>query len=616
MSGLAGCFHRHGGAASAADLGAMAVHLAWRGRDGHAFAAAGPFALGNWHFWTTPEEVGEIGPRKDEASGLLLAFDGRLDNRDEIARALDLEAALGSLSDADLVLRAWLAFGEGALGHLLGPFALIVADPRHRTLWLARDPTGHRGLAFHLGAELLLAASDESAIAADPRVGRELDEAMVALYFSLEERTGGRTFFRRIEQILPGELLRVTPERAERRLFYQPQPECAIRRPEEWQEIFLHTLREATRCRLRSRGPVGILLSGGLDSTPIAALARQARPAGTLHSFTWTFERHPSCDERAYVAETVARYALEAHQIPCDDAGPLAFAGKEGRDWPVHPGTPEQNAYRLFHQRSYAAAQAAGVPVLLSGMGGDQLYSGADSFAAEYLREGRFALLTRELLWHWRQSKLRLGAFRDLVPASLVWRRRRRRRAHNAPWLTAQALALLPQDPPWPPWASRARRPEQVMRLFDPTNAHGINVEWYYSLRLGVATRYPWRDRRILELFLQLPIDQLRFRDEKRPILRQALRFYLPPKVAERALKTSFEPVFRQSLFEEHRMLVSALLDHPNAAWPGFVAKRFLENARLRVSSPLDALMIWMCVAFELWLRRSDKALDPSPLDL
>ncbi len=615
MSGLSCCFHRDGAPACEEDLATMAAALAWRGGDGSGCRREGPFALATWHFWTTTEEAGESGPRED--GGWLLAFEGRLDNREELALALGLATGeLSRLSDAALALRCWLAWGEDCLPRLLGPFALIAAEPRTRRLWLARDPIGHRGLAFHLGPRLLLAASDEHAVAADSRVGRELDENQLALYFSLEDRVDGRTFFRRVEQLLPGELLAVEPERSSRRLFYRPPLEGAARSSEEWQEAFRDTFRQAVACRMRGASPAGILLSGGLDSTPIAAFAREAAPATRLASFTWAFPRYPECDERAFVRETVARFALEAYEIDCDSAGPLAglpadlagLAAAPDEDWPVHPGTPEQNAYRLFHQRSYAAAQGAGVRVLLSGMGGDQLYSGADSFVADLWREGRALELWRELTWHARHRTLGAAAFRDLLPLSLLWRRRRRRRRAAAPWLTAAALARLPASPPWPPWAAEARRPEQVLRLFEPTNGHGINVECYYALRLGVSPRYPWRDRRIVELALQLPGIALRKRNVKRPILRQALAESLPRNVIDRNAKTSFEPIFRQSLFVDRKATTAALLDRKDARWPIFVDKPWLDRERLRVPTSSGALMIWICLALELWLLRGERA--------
>jgi asparagine synthase (glutamine-hydrolysing) len=610
MGGVACCFHRSGAPAREDDLAEVAAALAWRSADGAATWLDGPVALANFHFWTTPEEVGEIGPRVHQASGLALAFDGRLDNREELIRAL---AAPPDLSDAELALRAWLAWGEDCLPRLLGPFALIAASPRERAVWLARDPIGNRGLAFHLGPGLLLAASDEHALAADSRVGRELDDSMLALYFSLENRSDGRTFFRGIEQLLPGELLRVGPERAEKRTFYRPPPPPGPRRPEEWQEEFRDTLRQAVACRLRTAGgKTGILLSGGLDSNPIAALAREARPAASLASFTWAFPRHPECDERSLAAETIARFALEAHDVPCDDAGPLAgippgaslAEAAADRSWPLHPGTPEQNAYRLFHQRSYEAAAASGARILLSGMCGDQIYSGADSFVADFWRERRFGRLAADLVWHLRQGRLGAAAFRDLLPASFLWRRRARRRRLEAPWLTAAAFGALPAGLPWPSWAAAARRPEQVLRIFDPTNAHGINVECYYALRLGVSPRYPWRDRRIVELALQLPGFELRNRNVKRPILRAALRDSLPQNVIDRSSKTSFEPIFRHSLLMERPALIARLLDRPDACWPLFVEKSYLGRERLRVPGALGALLIWTCIALELWLLR------------
>ncbi len=235
-------------------------------------------------------------------------------------------------------------------------------------------------------------------------------------------------------------------------------------------------------------------------------------------------------------------------------------------------------------------------------MGGDQVYSGAESFVADLWRERRYGAIFGEIGWHWRHGQLGAAAFRDLLPAGLVWARRRLRRALAAPWLTPAALALLPQGPPFPPWAAAARRPEQVLRIFEPTNAHGLNVECYYALRLGVSTRYPWRDRRILELALLLPGIELRKRNVKRPILRSALR---QPDAAKRDRSALRKPVLRADLSSialhgTPSAGQDALLDRSGALWPLFVAKRFLDRERLRVPGARGALMIWICSALEL----------------
>ncbi len=234
-------------------------------------------SAGRWRAW---HSFGEGGLLEDAAAGLLFAFDGRLDNRDGAA------ARLAGRRRRPLRRRAGFRrlarLGRSCLPRLLGPYALVVAAPAERKVWLARDPVGHRGLAFHLPPRLLLAASDEHAVAADPRVGRALDPAMVALYCSLEDRVDGRTFFRHIQQVLPGESWCVGSAHAERRLFYRPRLDSPIRRSEEWQEELRATLREAVACRLRGadrvreREGVGILLSGGLDSSA----DRRLRPRG------------------------------------------------------------------------------------------------------------------------------------------------------------------------------------------------------------------------------------------------------------------------------------------------------------------------------------------------
>jgi asparagine synthetase B (glutamine-hydrolysing) len=561
--GVALVFQRDGAPVDAADLAAMAAASA------AAFLPCGAPVLD-----PGLPQLGWAG-RPDARLGerWLLFFRGRVDNGEELWAALGAPARLAALDDGELVAAALERWGEDALARVLGPFALAWVDRAEQAVTLARDPLGEHGLAFHLDERRLIVASEEIGVLGHPAVGDALDESRLALYFSMEELVDGRTFFREVEQVVPGTLVRVDRAGCRRQVFWRPRPAPPFRRAEEWREAFRAMLAAATGACLRGGERPAVLLSGGLDSTPIAAMARQQRGRLPLGALSWVFPGHPECDERSYIDAAVELYGLQSIQVPGDDAWPLH--GLEDGAWPFHPGTPEQNPYRLLHERAYAAAAAAGHDILLSGMLGDQLYSGAPTT--------------------WR------AAVRDVLPAAWVWQRRRRRRALNAPWLTPQALALLPTSTPWPPWAAAARRPEQVLRIFDPGNSYGLAIEWYYCRRYGVEVRYPLRDRRIVELMTQIPSRIMRGKDEARAILRQSLRKELPQRVLARPGKASLESIFREGVFDrESRVLQRALLA-PSASWPGMVRRDVVEQAVGGQQQGFGELLVWLSVSLEIW---------------
>ena len=154
--------------------------------------------------------------------------------------------------------------------------------------------------------------------------------------------------------------------------------------------------------------------------------------------------------------------------MPCDDALPLG----DLTTWPLHPGTPEQNPFRRFHQRAYRAAAAHGASVVLSGMCGDQLWSGGETWLTDLLRRRRFTAAARELAWHLRRrAPLRpaLRSLRSLLePAGLGPDSR-----HRWPWLTARARSLMPQQNLAARAYARYPRPHQAELLLGAANGHG-----------------------------------------------------------------------------------------------------------------------------------------------
>ncbi|MCB1058118.1 MAG: hypothetical protein KDD11_21675 [Acidobacteria bacterium] len=576
-------------------LGAM-TH---RGIDGTATLYDEALALGHHHFWTTPEARGERQPLTSGDGAWWLVVDGRLDNRDELWQALDgTSGPLRSLSDAALMLAAFERWGRACLPRFLGPFALIAWDRRRRELTLARDVMGGRGLSFHLSESLLVAASEEQAVAAHSAVDDALDPVRTALFFALEPLTTSRTFFSGVCHLAPGEALTVGPREAERWWFDQLSPaKHPPGSPEAWEERFREALAAAVTCRLRGGEPPAALVSGGLDSSPMAALAAEALGTGRpLRAISWVFDQHPACDEREYLGELYDALPLEPVHVRCDDAWPLS----DPASWPVHPATPEQNPYRRFHERAY---RAAGSRVLLLGIGGDQLYAGVDRFLLELLAGGRWRHAAREGLWHLRAGRrYRRWMLRGLVPGGI---RRTISHRRGRPWLTPAADAWRQAGTDRPIAAGSARRPKQWISLVDPMNGHGCSLEAYHGSQHSLELRYPFRDRRLTEVMLQVPTAELYSQGVDRRLLRRAMIGRVPEKVLERRSKASFEPILRRGLFREAAGFVGELLDGPRRRWPEWVDPAFLATARRgETASELEVLILWQCISLELWFSR------------
>ncbi len=599
MSGLCAILRLDGGRVGVTDLEPLLAALDHRGPDGSRGRVSGPCAIGHLHFRTTPEEASENQPLATVGGRVILAFDGRLDNRGDVWRALPRSPGpLDSLSDARLVLEAFRFWGTGAFSRLLGPFAVVLWDERGETgeLVLARDGLGSRPLKVFRNRNLVVAASEEAGILAHHQVTAELCEERVATFFSLGPLVDGKTFFEGIEDLLPGRGLKISREGSHEFRCWTPNLRSRIRgrRDEDLADEFRALLTASVLRRMRAPEQPAVMMSGGLDSTPVAALAcRQVRAEAPLRTFTWVFDEHPECDERFYVEALSRRLPLEACYLPCDDAWPLAG----GEAWPVHPATPEQNPYRLFHERTYRSAAQSGHRVLLSGMTGDQLYGGTDGWAYDLLAEGRWRDLGQEIAHHRRAASFG-SLVRGFLPAWI------HRQSPRAPWLKPSAAAHLAGRRYGLPEARHARRPHQARSLLDPMNGHGLAVEAYYAGRCGVELRYPLRDRHLVEFMLGIPTEELYRQGTRRPILRRALAEELPGVILERQEKTSFAPVFFKGLMQKESGWVHELLNESTGVWTQYVRPDWVRSVRKVASIPEVAwVVLWFCLSFEIWHR-------------
>ena len=156
----------------------------------------GPIAMGHWHFWTMPEEVGERQPIKISVLPSTIVMDGRLDNRSELIHRLGIPMGEASqLSDATLALKAYAKWGEDYVNFFIGDFAIVVYDERDHKLICSRDPLGDRTLFYTILGNLVVIASEPRAIVDGLNLPVEFDDRALAHFFALRFPADGQTLF-------------------------------------------------------------------------------------------------------------------------------------------------------------------------------------------------------------------------------------------------------------------------------------------------------------------------------------------------------------------------------------------------------------------------------------
>jgi asparagine synthase (glutamine-hydrolysing) len=257
MSGIFGLFNQDGAPVRGDELARMASLLERRGPDRTGTWHEGAIGLGHTLLATTPELVFERQPLRHAESGCVISADVRLDNRPELLASLGIAAERGpSVGDAEIILTAYLAWGESCVERLLGDFAFAIWDPRRRALFCARDHFGMRPLYYHHTPGRFFAfASEPRAILVLPQTPYRINEGRIAdfLVSQLEGIDKTSTFFEEVYRLPPAHVLTVTPGGVKQRRYWtlEPGPELRLPTDEAYAEAFLDVFTESVRCRLR-----------------------------------------------------------------------------------------------------------------------------------------------------------------------------------------------------------------------------------------------------------------------------------------------------------------------------------------------------------------------------
>ena len=313
-------------------------------------------------------------PMVDATSGVAIAFNGECYNFRELRTELEAAGRIFvSASDTEVVLAAYLRWGSAALQRLRGMFALAVWDPRERVLLLARDRLGIKPLYYTEQDGRLLFASELRALLASDGVPRKLDRISLASFLWHGFVPGPRTLVAGVKLLPAGYLLTVRPGQSPEPVRYWSYPAVtgeagglsSVARARD-------KLEEAVAQHLVSDVPLGIFLSGGVDSSVIAAMAQRSadQPVST---FNVRFEE-ARYDESAHARQVAGILGTEHHEVTLTEAY-FAEHLDDALDCIDQPTFDALNTY--FVSRS---VREAGLTVALAGTGGDELFGGYTSF--------------------------------------------------------------------------------------------------------------------------------------------------------------------------------------------------------------------------------------------
>jgi asparagine synthase (glutamine-hydrolysing) len=620
MCGIAGVY----GFGDADLIRAMTDTIVHRGPDGDGFFVGDGVALGNRRL-AIQDVAGGTQPMTNEDGSVVVVYNGETYNYPELRRlVLDRGHRLHTHCDTEVLPHLYEDEGIGFAHRLNGIFAFALFDRRLGKLFVVRDPLGVKPVVYAERDGRLAFGSEAKVVLASGLVSAELDEASLHLSMNVRYVPGDRTLFRGIRPLRPGHVLEYDGSAARTYAYagidWTPDES---RSRDEWLEGIRSHYQDAVTRQLLSDVPLAVSLSGGIDSSSIVAMMRRAG-VDDIRTFSLGFdEPTDELDDARFVAET---YGTEHHQMVLTEpalpylADAIRFAEQ-----------PKVNSLQLFLLHRYIGEH---VKVVLSGLGGDELFAGYDIYGylgrTRRLREGATGAGVRAagpvLDWTARRMAALGRPQLDLATRKVEWLAttadpaRHYLLLRNA-WDFNDALLRRVYTPgfverleaetraDYDAWfdehaSGGASVEAQVLRTEFATKmiADLLHNEDTMSMAHSVESRVPLLDLELVRFAARIP-DEHRFGNGMKGLLKAALRGVLPDRVLDKKKwGFTFNPVeqYQKDLGPMAReLLTPERLARAGVFNPEFV--RRVLDARAHERLRWHYFMLWQMIGFELW---------------
>lgn len=637
MCGIAG----YSGSWDPGILARMSSRIAHRGPDDAGEWHDAERGVGLAHRRLSIIDLSPLGhqPMWDVTGAVGIVYNGEIYNYRELRRELEADGfAFRSRSDTEVVLNLYRRDGEAMLPKLNGIYAFALWDPARGALLLARDAMGVKPLYYATTPSGLLFASEMKALLVAAEVDREIDPRALRDHLAYLWCPAPATALRGVRKLEPGSAVWVRDGRLDRTFEHSALPVGiggGPTDPEEAAKEVRAAVDVAVERQMVADVPVGAFLSGGLDSSSVVAMARR-HASGRLRCFTIAF-RNGSFREEGTVDDLgYARRAAEALDVDLEvvETGPEMIDRLDDTLW--HLDEPTADPAPIHVWLISELARKAGIKVLLSGSGGDDIFTGYR----------RHLAVERERYWAWLPRAARRGLARaaSRLPVGSSTARRLRKAFRHAAldgdariasyflWTEPPVLRSLlgprlreVRDEPVTATLERSlgrldARTSSLDRMLHLEGRHfladhNLNYADKMSMAVGVETRVPLLDPDLVRLAASLPASLKQRGAEGKWIFKRAMEDVLPREIVWRP-KTGFGAPVRRWLRQELRPLVQDVLSRRSIEDRGLFdpdgVARLVEADRAGRIDGSYTILTLLCV--ELWSRRFLAAPTAAPV--
>lgn len=621
MCGIAGTVRTDGSDAETRTVRRMTDRIAHRGPDADGFYSDAGTALGHRRLSIVDLATGSQ-PMTNEDGSLWITYNGEIFNHADLRPALERAGhRYHSRSDTETVLHSYEQHGDQCVRQFRGMFAFAIWDAKHHRLFCARDRLGIKPFYYFWNGRLFAFASEIKALLEHPEISARANEQLLPEHLAFGYNSGEETLFAGIRKLMPGHTLTLQcgpqPTLEIKQFWDAPCPESFEQRSDEdWIKECRTRLEDAVQTRLMSDVPLGMFLSGGVDSSAIAALIKRMTTSAVKTFAVGYAETEFS--ELAYARQVAERIGTDHHDvvISMDDffnALPrLVWHEDEPISWP--------SSVSLYFVARLAAEQ---VKVVLTGEGSDEEFAG-------YARYRFFQLNQRWMsAYSGVPSSLR-SKVRNVVstsPALSASLRRKlghtvlgRETAIESLYLDnfycafgadeqRQLLAERYSENPYAfflrYWEAVKRSPTLSRLLYADQKTYLVELlmkQDQMSMACSIESRVPFLDHVFVEFAAGVPPHMKLRGKEGKYILKKAVGDLLPQDIIYRK-KQGFPTPLRDWLLDERAKVLVSYLRDPKGILAEYVNRQFLEDLLQKHSSgQCDATdRIWRLLNLQLW---------------
>lgn len=625
MCGIAGFFGQFG-PALLSDMGARITH---RGPDGEGTFFDDAAGIGLVHRRLAIIDLSSAGhqPMTSHDGRFIICYNGEVYNSPELRREMERDGVnFRGHSDTEVVLELLARRGVEQLGRINGIFAFALWDRKTRCLHLVRDGLGVKPLYVAQTPKGMLFSSEMKALMACNAVDRSLDPAAVASYLTYLYSPGERTMLRSVRKVEPGVCLTFNAGggRKKTRFYDLPTPAPQTMRDRTAVEGTRSVMETAVERQLLADVEIGAFLSGGLDSSGLVAMAKRRLPDRRMSCFTIDYKAKPGEEDELisdlpYARKAASHLDVNLHEVQVDSSMADDFA-----ELLYILDEPQADPAALSNLYIARLARKSGIKVLLSGAGGDDVFTGYRRHQA-----ARFDGIVAALPMPARSF---VASAADGLPLNRAFTRRLRkwfgtiaesdasRIARMFEWLspelTAHLLRNMPEGLPADiraPMLESASHPtlrngvERALRLDQRyfLTDHNLNYTDKTGMAAGVEIRVPFLDPEVIDWASKLPLNAKIRRGTTKWALRKAFEPFLPHDIIYRP-KTGFGIPLRSWLRDQLKPLLDDALSRSTIEHRGifdYTRVQALRQATER--GELDGSYTLLALAsVELWCRR------------